>query len=39
MYVKLNGEVVYLWRAVDHEGEGWRATSPRPGTRQPRSPS
>ena len=21
MYVKLNGEVVYLWRAVDHEGE------------------
>ncbi len=20
-YVKLNGEVVYLWRAVDHEGE------------------
>jgi putative transposase len=21
MYVKLNGETVYLWRAVDHEGE------------------
>lgn len=21
MYVKLNGEVVYLWRAVDQEGE------------------
>jgi len=21
MYVKMNGEVVYLWRAVDHEGE------------------
>ena len=21
MYVKLNGEIVYLWRAVDHEGE------------------
>ena len=21
MYVKLNGEKVYLWRAVDHEGE------------------
>jgi len=20
-YVKLNGEMVYLWRAVDHEGE------------------
>ena len=21
MYVSLNGEMVYLWRAVDHEGE------------------
>jgi putative transposase len=21
MYVKLNGEMVHLWRAVDHEGE------------------
>lgn len=21
MYVKLNGEMLYLWRAVDHEGE------------------
>lgn len=21
VYVKLNGELVYLWRAVDHEGE------------------
>ncbi len=21
MHVKLNGEMVYLWRAVDHEGE------------------
>ena len=21
MYVKLNGEIVYLWRAVDHKGE------------------
>jgi len=21
MYVKLHGEMVYLWRAVDHEGE------------------
>jgi len=21
MYVKLNGEMVYLWRTVDHEGE------------------
>jgi hypothetical protein len=22
MYVKINGEMVYLWRAVDHEGAG-----------------
>lgn len=21
MYVKINGEMFYLWRAVDHEGE------------------
>ena len=21
MYVKINGEMIYLWRAVDHEGE------------------
>ncbi len=21
MYIKINGEMVYLWRAVDHEGE------------------
>ncbi|BBD98795.1 IS6 family transposase [Sphingobium amiense] len=21
MYVKINGEMVYIWRAVDHEGE------------------
>ncbi|WP_294337432.1 DDE-type integrase/transposase/recombinase [uncultured Sphingomonas sp.] len=21
MYVKLNGEMVYLWRTVDHKGE------------------
>ena len=21
MYVKLNGEMIYLWRAVDHDGE------------------
>ena len=21
MYVRMNGEMVYLWRAVDHEGE------------------
>ena len=24
MYVKLNGEMVYLWRAVDHGGENPR---------------
>jgi DDE domain len=22
MYVRINGEMLYLWRAVDHEGEG-----------------
>ncbi|MET0587797.1 MAG: DDE-type integrase/transposase/recombinase [Novosphingobium sp.] len=22
MYVRLNGEMIYLWRAVDHEGRG-----------------
>ena len=21
MFVKINGEMLYLWRAVDHEGE------------------
>jgi len=21
MFVKVNGETLYLWRAVDHEGE------------------
>ena len=21
MYVKLNGQMIYMWRAVDHEGE------------------
>jgi putative transposase len=25
MYVKLNGEMAYLWRAVDHQGETSRA--------------
>ena len=34
MYVRLNGEMVYLWRAVDQEGQVLRATSPGPGTRQ-----
>jgi putative transposase len=28
MYVKVNGEMRYLWRAVDHEGEVLRASSP-----------
>src|SRR4051812_46154861 len=27
-YAKLNGEMVYLWQAVDHEGESSKATSP-----------
>jgi transposase-like protein len=35
MYVKLNGEMVYLWRAVDYEGEVL-ATSPRAETRRRR---
>ena len=29
MYVKLNGEMVYLWRAVDHEGEVLDSEPPR----------
>lgn len=29
MYVKLNGEMVYLWRAVDHDVMGWTAPAPR----------
>jgi transposase-like protein len=37
MYVKLNGEMVYLWRAVDHEGEVLESYVTRPGTRT-RSP-
>ncbi len=27
MYVKINGEIHYLWRAVDHEGEVLEAVS------------
>ena len=27
MFVKVNGEMRYLWRAVDHEGRSSRATS------------
>ena len=29
MYVKLNGEMVYLWRAIDHEGEILESYVPR----------
>ncbi len=25
IYVKINGEMHYLWRAVDHEGEGLKS--------------
>lgn len=25
VFVKINGETNYLWRAVDHEGEVWEA--------------
>ena len=32
VYAKINGEMHYLWRAVDQEGECSRATSPRQGT-------
>lgn len=35
MYMKLNGEMVYLWRAVDREGEVLEATSPALATRRP----
>src|SRR5260221_7000708 len=27
VYVKINGEMHYLWRAVDHEGEGLESFS------------
>jgi transposase-like protein len=33
MYVRLNGEMVYLWRAVYHKGEVLESTSPAPATR------
>lgn len=29
MYVKVNGQVVYLWRAVNHEGEILKSYSTR----------
>ena len=32
-YVKINGQMHYLWRAVDHEGEVLEPLSPRKGTR------
>ena len=32
-FVKVNGKLCYLWRAVDHEGECWRRWSPQSGTR------
>lgn len=33
-FVKINGETHYLWRAVDHEGEFWRAMSLRSGIKR-----
>lgn len=36
MYVKQGGEMVYLWRAVDHESEISKVTSRKPGTRKRR---
>lgn len=34
IFVKNNGERHYLWRAVNHEGEGSKVSSQRPGTRR-----
>tara|TARA_A100001015_G_scaffold230757_1_gene261101 strand:- start:1236 stop:1439 length:204 start_codon:yes stop_codon:yes gene_type:complete len=34
VFVKINGERHYLWRAVDHEGEVLKATSPKRGIRK-----
>ena len=36
MYVKINGEMHYLWRAVDHEGEVLETSPRRTGTSQRR---
>ena len=33
VFVKVNGKLCYLWRAVDHEGEVLEAWSPRGGTK------
>ena len=35
MYVKINGEMHYLWRAVDQKARFSKATSPRPAKRRP----
>ena len=32
-FVKVNGKLCYLWRAVDHEGEFWGRLSLRSGTK------
>jgi putative transposase len=31
VFVKINGKLYYLWRAVDHEGEVLEAVALRPG--------
>jgi putative transposase len=36
MFVKINGEMHYLWRAVDHRGKCWRASLQRHETRKRR---
>ena len=37
VFVKVNGKLCYLWRAVDHEGEVLGLWSPHDGTRLRRS--
>ena len=39
MYVKLNGEMVYLWRAVDQEGEILESYITKTRDKELRSPS
>jgi len=39
VYVKINGQMHYLWRAVDHEGEVLESFATRSGTRPRRSRS
>ncbi|GIR43972.1 MAG: hypothetical protein CM15mP54_08260 [Paracoccaceae bacterium] len=34
VFVRINGERHYLWRAVDHEGEVLKAWSPKRGIRK-----